>query len=53
MERYRSIGIGVDRTMAAALLERTRLMAVRLKRDLTNRELMGIYLDSTGLSKAA
>jgi homocitrate synthase NifV len=53
IERYRSMGIAIDRSWAVPLLEKTRAMSCRRKRDLSNRELMGIYLDSPMLPKAA
>jgi len=53
IERYRTMGISVDRAMAGQLLERTRLMAGRRKRDLNNGELRAIYLDGESLPKAA
>jgi len=53
IERYRSMGIAVDRAHAEPLLERTRAMSCKRKRDLTNCELMGIYLDNETLPKAA
>lgn len=53
IERYRCMGIAVDRAGAEPLLERTRALSCRRKRDLTNCELMGIYLDKETLPKAA
>jgi homocitrate synthase NifV len=53
IERYRSMGISVDRKRAEPLLERTRSMSCKRKRDLTNCELMGIYLENETLPKAA
>jgi homocitrate synthase NifV len=53
IERYRTMGISVDRTKAGLLLERTRAMAGRRKRDLNNGELRAIYLDGEPLNKAA
>jgi homocitrate synthase NifV len=53
IERYRSMGIAVDRSHAEPLLERTRAMSCKRKRDLTNCELMGIYLEKETLPKAA
>jgi len=53
IERYRSMGILVDRSHAEPLLERTRAMSCKRKRDLTNCELMGIYLENESLPKAA
>jgi homocitrate synthase NifV len=53
IERYRSMGIAVDRIRAEPLLELTRAMSCRRKRALTNCELMGIYLENETLPKAA
>lgn len=53
IERYRSMGILVDRAQAEPLLERARIMAGKRKRDLSNCELMAIYLGEEGLPKAA
>jgi hypothetical protein len=53
IERYRSMGIAVERNQAGPLLERTRAMSCRRKRDLTNCELMSIYLGEETLPKAA
>ncbi|MEI7815638.1 MAG: homocitrate synthase [Desulfuromonadales bacterium] len=53
IERYRSMGIVVNRKQADPLLERTRAMSCRRKRELTNRELMAIYLGEEALPKAA
>lgn len=53
IERYRSMGIDLDRTRAEPLLEMTRALSCRRKRDLTNGELMGIYLESETLPRAA
>jgi homocitrate synthase NifV len=53
IERFRSMGIAVDRTRATSLLEMTRVMSCKRKRDLTNCELMGIYLENESLPKAA
>jgi homocitrate synthase NifV len=53
IERYRSMGITVDRQRAEILLERARTLAGRRKRDLTNGELMAIYLGDGALPKAA
>jgi homocitrate synthase NifV len=53
IERYRSMGIDVDRVHAEPLLERTRALSCKRKRDLTNCELMGIYLQNETLPKAA
>ena len=53
IERYRSMGISIDRKRAEPLLEMTRAMSCRRKRDLTNCELMSIYLGEETLPKAA
>ena len=53
IERYRSMGIAVDRKHAEPLLEQARTMAGRRKRDLTNCELMAIYIGEETLPKAA
>lgn len=53
IERFRSMGITVDRNRAEPLLEMTRALSCRRKRDLTNCELMGIYLENESLPKAA
>lgn len=53
IERYRSIGVLIGRKQAEQLLERTRALSCRRKRDLTNCELMGIYLENETLPKAA
>jgi homocitrate synthase NifV len=53
IERYRSMGIVVDRKRAEPLLERTRAMSCKRKRDLTNCELMSIYLGEEPLLEAA
>jgi homocitrate synthase NifV len=53
IERYRSMGVAIDRTRAVPLLEMTRAMSCRRKRDLSNCELMGIYLENESLPKAA
>lgn len=53
IERYRSMGITIDRKRAEPLLEMTRAMSCRRKRDLSNCELMGIYLENETLPKAA
>lgn len=53
IERYRSMGIGVNRKNAEDLLERARAMAGKRKRDLTNCELMSLYLENETLPKAA
>ena len=53
IERYRSMGITVDRKSADPLLVKTRAMSCRRKRDLTNCELMAIYHGEETLPKAA
>jgi homocitrate synthase NifV len=53
IERYRSMGIAVGRKQAEPLLEQTRAMSCKRKRDLTNCELMAIYLGEELLPKAA
>lgn len=53
IERYRSMGIYLDKKLAEALLERSRAMSCKRKRDLTNCELMSIYFENENLPKAA
>jgi homocitrate synthase NifV len=53
IERYRGLGITVGRKLAEPLLELARASACRRKRDLSNRELMNIYLENETLLKAA
>ena len=53
IERYRSIGIAIDKKRAGPLLEQTRAMSCKRKRDLTNVELMSIYHSEEMLPKAA
>ena len=53
IERYRSMGIVVARKQAETLLVRTRAMSCKRKRDLSNCELMAIYLGEETLPKAA
>jgi len=53
IERYRSLGIVVDRTRAVPLLEMTRALSCRRKRDLTSGELLSIYCGEEMLPKAA
>jgi len=53
MERYRSMGIRIDRNRAESLLSKARALAGRRKRDLSNCDLMAIYLEDDSLSKAA
>jgi len=53
IERYRSMGIAIDRSRAVPLLEKTRALSCRRKRDLSNSELLTIYHQKTVLPKAA
>ncbi len=53
IERYRSMGIVVDRKQADRILEVTRVTSCARKRGLTNYELMDIYLGEESLPKAA
>lgn len=53
IERYRSMGITVERSRAELLLAKARELAGRRKRDLSNCELMAIYLELDTLPKAA
>ncbi len=53
IERYRSMGIAIDRTRAVPLLEKTRAMSCRRKRDLSNSELLSLYNQKVTLPKAA
>ena len=53
IERYRGLGIIVGRKLAETLLELARATACRRKRDLSNRELLNIYLENETLLKAA
>lgn len=53
IERYRSLGIVIGRKEALLLLDRARTMAGKRKRDLSNGELMGIYLGRNSMQKAA
>ena len=53
IERFRTMGIAVDRSEAEPLLVRTRAMSCKRKRDLTNVELMAIYHGGERLPKAA
>jgi len=53
IERYRSMGIIIDRIQAEPMLERARAMASKRKRDLSNCELRGIYQGDDTLPKAA
>jgi homocitrate synthase NifV len=53
IERYRAMGVAIDRIKAGQLLEQTRAMSGRRKRDLNNCELMAIYMGSDLLPHAA
>ena len=53
IERYRSMGVTVGRTQAETLLEKARAMSGKRKRDLSNCELMAIFLGEDHLPKAA
>ena len=53
IERYRGLGIIVGRKLAETLLELARATACRRKRDLSNRELLNIYLENETRLKAA
>ncbi|MBK5274806.1 MAG: homoaconitate hydratase, partial [Desulfuromonadales bacterium] len=53
IERYRSMGITINRAKAEPLLVQTRAMSCKRKRDLSNCELMAIYLGDETLPKAA
>ncbi len=53
IERYRCMGIAVDRAAAEPLLVRTRALSCKRKRDLTNGELMAIYHGEQRLPQAA
>lgn len=53
MERYRSMGVTIVKKQAEALLEVARAISCRRKRDLSNRELMSIYLSSASIPKTA
>ena len=53
IERYRSMGIAIDRARAEPILDRARAMSCRRKRDLSNCELMAIYMEHSTLPKAA
>lgn len=53
IERYRTMGININRAKATVLLDQARTMAGRRKRDLNNRELMAIYMNAAMLPKAA
>jgi homocitrate synthase NifV len=53
IERYRTMGVTVERDRATLLLDRARKLAGRRKRDLSNCELMALYLDTVTLPRAA
>lgn len=53
IERYRCMGITIDRALAEKLLTRTRALSSRLKRDLNNHELMTVYNGKAVLPVAA
>jgi homocitrate synthase NifV len=53
IERYRSMGVVIARTEAPRLLDLARSLAGRRKRDLSNRELMTIYMGNDNVPKAA
>jgi homocitrate synthase NifV len=53
IERYRSMGVMLDRKHAEYLLVQTRKLAGKRKRDLSSGELMALYLDKELLPKAA
>ena len=53
MERYRAMGILLDRPEAELLLVRARSLASRRKRDLNDAELGEIYFELAGLKEAA
>jgi homocitrate synthase NifV len=53
IERYRSMGVYIGRNQAEPLLVQTRAMSCKRKRDLTNCELMAIYLGEEALREAA
>lgn len=53
IERYRGLGIVLSRDDAGLLLPVVRHEALRRKRDLKDRELVGIYLNGAELLKAA
>jgi homocitrate synthase NifV len=53
IERYREMGITIDRRQAEPLLERARALAGKRKRDLSNCELMSLFFENEGLPKAA
>jgi len=51
IERYRSMGIIIDRSKAVPMLEQTRVLAGKRKRALSNCELISIYRGAEALSK--
>lgn len=53
IERYKTLGISLDRCKAPLLLEKARALAGIRKRDLSNCELMALYLEQESLPKAA
>jgi len=53
VERYRSMGILIMKNQAESLLKTARVLSCKRKRDLSNRELMGLYLGSEAMLKAA
>lgn len=53
MERYRAMGILLERPEAELLLARARSLASRRKRDLNDNELGEIYFELAGLKRAA
>jgi homocitrate synthase NifV len=53
IERYREMGIVMGRPEAELLLVRARNLSRRCKRDLSDRELAGIYFEQGGLKRAA
>jgi homocitrate synthase NifV len=53
IERYRGMGIVISRKQADALLLLTRALSYSRKRDLSNNELMAIYLGEETLREAA
>ena len=53
IERYRTLGISLGRSQAETLLGKARALAGRRKRDLSNGELMGLYIERGPLPRAA
>lgn len=53
IERYRSLGVAIDRSLAEKLLAKTRVLSSTLKRDLNNCELMAVYNGNLTLPVAA